>query len=222
MARGAGKVVVELFTSQGCSSCPPADALLRELSTMKGVLALTYNVDYWNYLGWRDTLSLPEFSQRQYDYAKSRGDMDVYTPQIIVHGGSHLVGSKRAAVLQEIEQALARTDSPVALSMSPQGSDIVVEIGSAPQPISATLWLMPIIPSVSVQIDKGENKGLEIVYTNVVRKIVPAGMWHGSDQKISLPRDGILEADYKACVAILQQGKTGSVIGSAHWGAIGA
>src|SRR4051812_34592771 len=81
--------VAELFTSQGCSSCPPADALVPELRAMPNVIVLTYNVDYWDYLGWRDTLGNPAHSQRQYDYAKSRGDMDVYTPQIIVDGGSH-------------------------------------------------------------------------------------------------------------------------------------
>ncbi len=189
---------------------------------MEGVLTLTYNVDYWNYLGWRDTLSLPEFSQRQYDYAKSRGDMDVYTPQMIVDGGSHYVGSNRALVMKAIEKALEANSSRIPMSLTPIGSDIVVEVGSGPAASEATLWIMPVIPSIAVRIDKGENSGREIVYTNVVRELVPAGMWHGREMKISLPRDGILEAEYKACVALLQQGKTGPVIGSAHWGAIGA
>jgi hypothetical protein len=91
-------VIVELFTSQGCSSCPPADAFLEELKAGPGVVALSYHVDYWDYLGWRDTLGSPEYSQRQYDYAKSRGDMNVYTPQTIINGGSHFVGSQKSKV----------------------------------------------------------------------------------------------------------------------------
>ena len=189
---------------------------------MKGVLALTYSVDYWNYLGWRDTLSRREFSQRQFDYAKSVGDMDLYPPQMIVDGGSHYVGSNRAVVMKAIERALGASPSRIPISLSPIGSDIVVEVGSGPAASQATLWIMPVNPSIAVKIEKGENSGREIVYTNVVRELVPAGMWHGREMKISLPRDGILEADYKACVALLQKGKTGPVIGSAHWGEIGA
>lgn len=222
LARGGGKVVVELFTSQGCSSCPPADAFLQVLSKMKGVVALTYNVDYWNYLGWRDTLSLPEFSQRQYDYAKSRGDMDVYTPQMIVDGSSHYVGSNKAVVLKAIERALNAQSSRIAMSMTASASDIKVEIESGPQVKDATLWLMPVNPAIAVKIGKGENSGRDIVYTNVVRKLAPAGMWHGEAMKITLPWNGIMTEESKACVALLQQGKTGPILGSAHWGEIGA
>ena len=91
-------VVVELFSSQGCNSCPPADKLLGELRGRLGVLALTFHVDYWDYLGWKDTLAGPDFSQRQYDYAKARGDMDVFTPQMIVNGSAQVIGSDRAAI----------------------------------------------------------------------------------------------------------------------------
>src|SRR5690606_18754396 len=86
-----GRAIVELFTSQGCSACPPADELLRELAQKPGVVALTYNVDYWDYLGWKDTLASPENSKRQREYAERRGDRDVYTPQLIINGQTHTV-----------------------------------------------------------------------------------------------------------------------------------
>ena len=97
--------IVELFTSQGCSSCPPADAFMAEVRAMKDVVALTYNVDYWDYRGWRDTLAAPENSKRQYKYAKARGDMDVYTPQMIIDGTSHVVGSQKMAVIAAIRSS---------------------------------------------------------------------------------------------------------------------
>src|SRR5437868_367863 len=99
--------IVELFTSQGCSSCPPADAFMMEVRAMKDVVALTYNVDYWDYRGWRDTLASPENSKRQYKYAKARGDMDVYTPQMIIDGATHVVGSQKSAVIAAIKHSLS-------------------------------------------------------------------------------------------------------------------
>src|SRR5689334_15138012 len=100
-------VIVELFTSQGCSSCPPADAYLKTLKEQPDVLALSYHVDYWDYLGWRDTLGGAEFSERQYDYAESRGDKNVYTPQMIINGGKDFVGSQRGLVSSAIAAASA-------------------------------------------------------------------------------------------------------------------
>src|SRR5204863_1996025 len=102
----ARPVIVELFTSQGCSSYPPADAFMAELKAVQGVIAMSFNVDYWDYLGWRDTLANPANSQRQYSYAKTRGDMDVYTPQIIVDGTTHFVGSNQAVIRAAIERSL--------------------------------------------------------------------------------------------------------------------
>ena len=98
-AGGRVETVVELFSSQGCKSCPPGDRLLSELRSTPGVLALTFHVDYWDYLGWKDTLASPDFSQRQYDYAKARGDMDVFTPQMVVNGEKQMVGNQRSEVM---------------------------------------------------------------------------------------------------------------------------
>ncbi|MGH6854069.1 MAG: DUF1223 domain-containing protein [Aestuariivirga sp.] len=210
-------VVVELFTSQGCSSCPPADAFFKELRALPNVVALSYHVDYWDYLGWKDTLGSAACSQRQYDYARARGDMNVYTPQMIVDGRGHLVGSKRPAVLEAIRRAQGLPKG-ISLSLDYKGREMTIEIGSSTSAPESTVWLMPVIPKVAVKILRGENAGREIIYYNVVRTPMPAGMWSGEAKTLSLPKDAVLGSGVKGCVALLQQGKTGPILGSARWG----
>src|SRR5262249_1195158 len=112
-------VVVELFTSQGCSSCPPADAFMQELRSARGVLAMSFHVGYWDYLGWHDTLGHSAYSKRQRSYARSRGDGDVYTPQIVIDGASDVVGSDKQSVKAGIDRARAAMPSfSVPLSLS--------------------------------------------------------------------------------------------------------
>ena len=208
-------VVVELFSSQSCNSCPPGDRLLGELHDRPGILALAYHVDYWDYLGWKDTLAGPDFSQRQYDYAKARGDMDVYTPQMIVNGRKPMVGSQRSEVFAVLEQSRVKA-WPVAVSIAEQGKELVIEAAAGQG--EATLWVMPILDHVSVKIEKGEMAGRQVNYTNVVRKLVPAAMWTGAALKVSLPRDGLMTPDATGCVALLQTGKAGPILGAAAWG----
>lgn len=213
-------VVVELFSSQGCNSCPPADRLFSELRQKPGVLALTYHVDYWDYLGWKDTLASPEFSQRQYDYAKARGDMDVYTPQMIINGGKPLVGSQRSEVYAVLEQS-RQMNWPVDITMSAGSNEIAIDVGpfasAGAPPASGTLWVMPVLQETTVKIERGEVAGQDMTYNNVVRRLVPAGMWNGSADRISLPKDGLLPPDCTLCVALLQQGKVGRILGAAVW-----
>lgn len=210
-------VVVELFSSQGCNSCPPGDRLLTELRDKPGVLALTFHVDYWDYLGWKDTLAAPDFSQRQYDYAKARGDMDVYTPQMIVNGAKQMVGSQRSEVYAVLEQSRTRA-WPVPVSIGDNGKKLVIETGAGVG--EATLWVMPILDHVAVKIEKGEMAGSEVTYTNVVRKLVPAAMWTGAAATVSLPKDGLMTPDATGCVALLQKGKVGPILGAAAWGRV--
>jgi hypothetical protein len=218
-ANHARPVVVELFTSQGCSSCPPADAFLKDLKEMKGIIAISLHVDYWDYLGWRDTLGDKAFSQRQYDYAHRRGDMDVYTPQMIVNGEKYFVGSNRREIMAAIEATRAAPDPLwVPLTIAHAGSEIVITADAVANAPEATLWLMPTAPAITVKIARGENAGRDIAYYNVARKIVPAGMWKGAAMKLALPVDGVFTADSKACVALLQTGTLGRVIGAASWG----
>jgi hypothetical protein len=208
-------VLIELFTSQGCSSCPPADELAAELVNDPNNIVLSFNVDYWDYLGWRDTLAKPEYTQRQYDYAKSRGDSSVYTPQMVVNGGAHAVGSKRRDVQHEIDSSRGQTLS-ADIKLSLDKKSISVEIPTAPFEGEATLWLMAVEPQVKQKIGRGENTGLDVTYVNVVRNLVPAAMWSGQLYKESWMRDAVMTKGTTEVVAVLQHNKVGKVIGLAR------
>jgi hypothetical protein len=165
--------VIELFTSQGCDSCPPADALLKTYADRKDVLALSFHVDYWDYLGWKDTLASAKFTERQRNYAKARNDGQVYTPQAVINGLSHVNG----ASARDVETALADTQSQVTPNRVPlrfwtdRGS-IMIETGGADPAASAkdaTVWLAVVQKSADVVIDRGENRGKTIHYVNIVR-----------------------------------------------------
>jgi len=207
-------VVVELFTSQGCSSSPPADALLGEISRQPGVVAMSLNVDYWDYLGWRDTLGSPECTQRQRDYAARLGAGHVYTPQAVINGRNEMLGSDRDGLLAAIARERARESVPVSLSSGDR--EILVEVAEAQNDDlrrDATIWVATLVPQAVVHIERGENAGRTIAYTNVVRKIVPAGMWNGRLTGLTLPRPAIM-ADGTFCVALLQADGTGPILGA--------
>ena len=220
-----GPVVVELFTSQGCSSCLPADALMAELSQRPGVIALSLHVDYWDYLGWRDTLGSPDCAQRQRDYARRRGDGQVYTPQAVINGKAEVIGSDRQGVLEAIARERAnerRTFVPVAITGGKR--ELVIEVAAAPGerlPLEATVWVVSVVPEVVIDIERGENAGRTLAYGNVVRKIMPVGMWHGDALSLMLPKAAIL-GNGTVCAALLQLDGTGPIIGAAWMPAAGA
>jgi hypothetical protein len=203
-------VFVELFTSQGCSSCPPADKLAAELAKDPETLIVSFNVDYWDYLGWRDTLAKPEFSQRQYDYAKQRGDGSVYTPQMVVNGAQHAVGSNRLAVANLTQKSQRQK---VALKLAMNKHDITVEVPAFEAEQEATLWLLAIDREVMQKIERGENAGEAITYINVVRNLVPAAMLKGEPYKGTWMRDTVMLPGCTHCIAVLQQHKVGPVLG---------
>jgi hypothetical protein len=208
-------VLVELFTSQGCSSCPPADEFAGELVKDPNNVIVSFNVDYWDYLGWRDTLAKPEYSKRQYDYAKSRGDGSVYTPQMVINGASHAVGSNKREVKQKI--ADGQQQVPIAnIRLSMDAKSITAEIAKSNFKGDATLWLMAVVPQVKQKIERGENSGKDIVYVNVVKNLVPAAMWNGEAFKGSWMRDVVMTKGTKNIIAVLQEGKTGPVLGVAR------
>jgi hypothetical protein len=221
LAAGPGasepKTVLELFTSQGCSSCPPADKLLGEYAKRDDVLALTFNVDYWDYLGWKDTLGSPEHSERQRSYATARGDRQVYTPQVVVNGVEHVVGSNRSAV----EAAIKRDGPlPVSITLVEKDDAITVRVEKSGTRIDhAALWLAIYRGEVTVPIERGENTGKTITYSNVVRKLRPIAMWDGDDMSVDLPKSEITKARTKRCAVILQaetdSGQPGRILGVA-------
>jgi hypothetical protein len=221
---GAGdarpRAVIELYTSQGCSSCPPADRLMTELAKDPSLIVLTLPVDYWDYLGWRDTLAHGAFTYRQRAYSAIRGDRQVYTPQAVINGAAHAVGSDRA----QIDKAAAATrGQPGVLSheirLSRNATGITVECPTAaPQAGVAQLWAMPIVRERSVQIGRGENGGRSVTYVNVVRGLTRVGECRAEAATIALPATSLTE-DAEGIVVLLQSGnekKPGAVLAAAR------
>ncbi len=221
-ARSKPAVVVELFTSQGCSSCPPADAFMEELRRHDNVIGLTLNVDYWDYLGWRDTLGSAEYSRRQRVYASKRGDGQVYTPQMVINGRRHAVGSRRGQVLNAVQEETDRTaGQTVPIDISRSGSDVVVEVAAAGDSVEsreATVWMVMVKDAVPIDIKRGENTGKQITYFNVARKFMPAGAWHGTALRLEYPEKELMAAGVSGCCVLLQVDGNGPIIGAADYG----
>ena len=205
--------VIELFTSQGCSSCPPADSLLGSYARRDDVVALSFNVDYWDYLGWKDTLGKRAYSKRQYTYARNRGDGKVYTPQVVVNGRQHAVGSSRRLV----ESAIAGSQSKrIGLEVSEQGQTFVIKVAAGKKPRkAATVWIAAVTPSVTVNVKRGENGGQRLTYHNVVRQLMPVGMWSGDETVVRLRRGDLLQSGVERCAVIIQAANTGPILAAA-------
>jgi hypothetical protein len=169
--------VVELFTSQGCSSCPPADTLLGDLARREDVLALSFHVDYWNYIGWEDPYSRPAFTARQRDYARLLGLRHVYTPQMVIQGRRDVIGSDRSAVLEAIRQVGGDQQVPLEIRPQPDGSVRVEVGGKAASP--AEVLLIVFDREHRTQVKRGENGGRTLVNTHVVRDLTRLGTWTG-------------------------------------------
>ena len=208
------RAVMELFTSQGCSSCPPADKLLGELAKRDDVLALSLPIDYWDYLGWKDTLASHDFSERQREYAQSRGDGAVYTPQAVINGTEDLVGSDRGKIESALKQATDKGFAvPIALSSSADAVTVKIGAADGSTPNRGTIWLVMYDPSITVPIGRGENSGRTVTYSNVVRKLRPIAMWKGEPMSIDLPRSEMAQAKVDRCAVLLQAEKTGGLPG---------
>lgn len=176
-------VVVELFQSQGCSSCPPANANLNALAARDDVLALSFAVTYWDRLGWKDTFAKPAFTQRQWDYARAGGRQQVATPQVIVNGGAPIVGSNRKQLAALLAERGPLSAGPVIDVMR---NRVVVGPGKVAAP--ATVWLVRYDPrEVAVPIRAGENDGRTLPHRNIVRTLVPLGEWRGAEAQFALP-----------------------------------
>jgi hypothetical protein len=211
-------VVIELFASQGCSSCTPALRTLAELSREARIIALTLPVDYWDYLGWKDSAAKPVFSLRQRSYATARGDRQVYTPQMVVNGAIACNAGRRA----DVEAALARasaapTPASIDLQVREEGDWLVIMAGAGAG--SADLWLLPVRRRLEVSILRGENQGRTLTYTNVVRDIRRVAAWSGVALTIRVPLTMALEGDADAYVVLLQDvpggASPGEILGAA-------
>jgi hypothetical protein len=202
-ALAGGKSVIELFTSQGCSSCPAADKLLGTLTREPNLIPLTLAVDYWDYLGWKDTLALHSHTKRQQHYAKMRGDMNVYTPQAVVNGVKYAVGSDA----NEINAALRNHPSnqaEIPLRVRRDGENISVDVG--PGQGKATVWMLSVQSKVDVKIAKGENKGASVTYFNVVRAWRNLGAYTGGPIRTSVPVAELSQNGADKVVVFIQNG----------------
>jgi hypothetical protein len=215
------KAVLELFTSQGCSSCPPADSLLQSLTERRDLITLTMPVDYWDYLGWKDTLASPRFTERQRAYAKSRGDGLIYTPQVVVNGAVHVNGASRAEIEKAVDRTSARFQvAQVPVKISTEAGKLIIETGARQDgaPTDATIWLAVVQRRAKVTVRKGENHGKELIYANVVRELTPIGMWSGKAETIRLDRQAVMRPETEACAVLVQNGTSGPIIGAAWLG----
>ncbi|HEY4043693.1 MAG TPA: DUF1223 domain-containing protein, partial [Rhodopila sp.] len=199
-------VVVELFTSQGCSSCPPADAFLTDLARQRrDVLPLAFHVTYWDYLGWKDPYALDAATARQREYARHLGDDGVYTPQMVVDGGKGFVGSSRAEGLGAIAAA-GRKIVPV--SVMRDGASLLVKVG--PGSGTAQVILVGFDPAHETPVGRGENSGRTLHETNIVRSLTPLGGWTGAAVTLR-PAPPAGEG-----FAVLLQAEDGRIIGAAR------
>jgi hypothetical protein len=175
-------VVVELFTSQGCSSCPPADALVDELAEREGILPLALHVDYWDYIGWADSFARPQNTKRQKAYARMAHSASIYTPQMVVGGVDHVVGYKPMR-LMDLVRAHAEVESPVDISVEPTADGVrILSRGrdGAKLPRAINIDLVGFVREASVDIDHGENAGKTIKYANIVQSWDRLGTWDGT------------------------------------------
>lgn len=212
----ARPIVVELFTSQGCSSCPPADAYLQELAKRDDVLALSFPVNIWDYLGWQDTLAAPANVERQRGYVARLGGRSVYTPQMVIDGVEDAVGSRIGHVERAIElRAETKTDD-VPITFASDADTLQLTVGASSKRRNATLWLVRYTDATSVSIEAGENRGRSITYANVVREMVPIAMWHGEEVSLELPKVALMSQGYDGCAAILQEDGFGPIFGVAR------
>jgi hypothetical protein len=206
-AKAEPRAVIELFTSQGCSSCPAADKLLGELAKDPSLVTMTLAVDYWDYLGWKDTLASHGHTLRQRAYAKARGDREVYTPQAVVNGMVHALGSDKAAIERAIAQSRGESASlALGIKASIAGDKLTVSVPDKADSNPGEIWLCPITNSVPVKIGRGENRGHTVTYTNVVRRWTKLGEWNGKAQTLSVPLKDLQTGEIDSVAIVVQSG----------------
>lgn len=211
------KGVVELFTSQGCASCPPADEALRKLIQKGDVVGLSYHVDYWNYLGWADSLASKENTERQYGYARALGRNNVYTPQAVVNGRDHVKGADVQAIYSRID-AFKRAGEGLSVPVKAArvGDEISIDIGEGKG--KADVVVAYFTREQVVDVQKGENQGKKISYWHSVYDVQTVGMWEGKSMSVKLPASILSKAKDGGCAVLLQtsdaQGNPAAIVGA--------
>lgn len=205
-------VVVELFTSQGCSSCPPADALLHELADRSDVIALAMHVDYWDYIGWADTFASPEHTQRQRTYAAAANSRTIYTPQVVVNGQDFVIGTQAMTLAETITQH-ASQDSGLRVEVSLEDGQLrILCQAKDARPGTYEVRLIRYMPAATVEIRRGENAGRTFAYRNIVTSMSVVETWDGQ---------GALEGSYEISgsepvVVLVQEPNGGPILAAAE------
>jgi len=212
------KAVLELFTSQGCSSCPPADALLRSLQPRADLITLAYHVDYWDYIGWTDTFDAKAYTDRQKAYATAWGSNNIYTPQLVVNGAHDVVGSNKG----DVDGAIAAAGLPIAVSLKTDTDGMLdVDADGKTGEHGAGVWLVTYIDKADVKVERGENAGKQMSYTQVVTGRHILGMWDpDTGAHLKLPLDEVLTAPSNGAVILVQSernGLPGPILGAASF-----
>ncbi|MCC3303671.1 DUF1223 domain-containing protein [Sneathiella sp. HT1-7] len=201
--------VVELYTSQGCSSCPPADKLLGDLIKNEAVMGLSFAITYWDYIGWKDVFGNPDNDDRQVEYRGRFNSRYVYTPQMVVGGEAHVVGSDQSGVNALIEKYADHAKN-LALEWVFNGDELEVKLPSGSG--NATVWLIDIDRTKDVDIQRGENTGRIITYHNVVRKIRSLGEWTGDERTVALNLAEMRAEGRDGCALIVQEKGYGPIL----------
>jgi hypothetical protein len=214
----AHPVVIELFTSQGCSDCPAADQLMTELAKRKDVIALSLPITYWDILGWKDTFATEANTQRQKSYARTMNRSGVYTPQMIIDGQLDVVGNQRDRVLTALSSRGTSRDVefqvPIFIGTASGRVEIAIPKAKSKPKALATIWVMRTLARGSVSVEEGENRNHQLTYTNIVRDLQRAGEWNGQAMKIDLPMS-LAKIKYDGVAVILQARDFGPVLGAA-------
>jgi len=213
--------VIELFTSQGCSSCPPADRLIARLSREPNTIVLTFNVDYWDYIGWKDTFASAANTARQKAYATSRGDGQVYTPQAVIDGLRYAVGSDPTEIDDASRLAFGEKGAlSVSIASHRENGRLIVNVGAAPDGADkwGAFWICHVLKSHSVAIGRGENAGHSVTYTNIVRAMDKVGNWSGVAARYEVDEASLKRPDSDAWIMMLQANngpKLGAILATA-------
>lgn len=213
--------VVELFTSQGCPSCPPADAALIELAARGDVIALSFHVDYWDYLGWRDTLASPANTQRQQGYARAFATQTVYTPQAVLNGRVHMSGAMKDEIAASLDRMSGTAEGlRVDVSADWSGESILIDVGNGFAAHQKAHVLVAYFDAESrVAVERGQNRGKSMVYRNSVTSLQSVGMWHGRATRLEVPLGDMRRAGAGGCAILLQKvsrdGQPGPILGAA-------
>jgi hypothetical protein len=207
IAEAEPRGVIELFTSQGCSSCPAADKLVGELALDPSLVSISLPIDYWDYLGWKDTLADPRNTARQKAYSKVRGDREVYTPQVVVNGSLHALGSDHGAIEQAIaksRQNAATLSVPVKLSVI--DGRLAISVPGGEMRNDAEVWICGVTKAVTVAIKRGENQGKTITYHNVARRWIKLDAWNGKEHTWTVPVRDFGDDSINGAAVIVQSG----------------